>query len=153
MNKDQKEGRLGRIYEQLLPMLEKSPDHIAAMATVSAVLHAKMEDYFWCGFYFVRNNELVVGPYQGPPACQILTKPNGVCWASVLQVETLVVPDVHAFPGHIACDSRSNSEIVVPLLNPHKEVWAVLDVDSTQFNTFCEIDAHWLQKIVQLIKL
>jgi len=153
MNKDQKEGRLGRIYDQLLPMLEKSPNHIAAMATVSAVLHAKMDYYFWCGFYFVKDNELVVGPYQGPPACQILTKPNGVCWASVLQKETLIVPDVHAFPGHIACDSRSNSEIVVPLFNDKQEVWAVLDVDSSQLNSFCDTDAHWLLKIVEQIKL
>ncbi len=151
-NGNMKEGRYSRIFEQLQPLLEKSPDHISAMSSICALLHAKMDYFFWCGFYFVRDEQLVVGPYQGPLACQILPKPNGVCWASALQEETIIVPDVHAFPGHIACDSRSNSEIVVPLFDETKLVWAVLDVDSSEKNSFCQIDALWLEKIVQLIR-
>ncbi len=144
--------RYSRIFQQLEPLLIKSPDHIAAMSTCCALLHAKMEYFFWCGFYFVNKEKLIVGPYQGPLACQILPYPNGVCWAAVMQKETVLVPDVHAFPGHIACDSRSQSEIVVPLFDQNMNVWAVLDVDSSQKNSFSETDALWLTNITQLIR-
>ena len=93
----------------------------------------------------------MVGPYQGPVACQVLEKEKGVCWAGILRKETIVVPDVHKFPGHIACDSRSRSEIVVPLYADDGPVQGVLDVDSVDINAFSEIDKLWLEKIVALI--
>ena len=95
--------------------------------------------------------ELVVGPYQGPLACQVLEKEKGVCWAGVQDRKVIIVPNVHEFPGHIPCDSRSNSEIVIPLFNEKNEVWAILDVDSQKFDAFSEIDRDWLLKIVKLI--
>jgi L-methionine (R)-S-oxide reductase len=150
--KHKKEERYSRIFNQLVPLIEQSPTHISAMSTICALLHAKINYFFWCGFYFVDKEQLVVGPYQGPLACQILKKPKGVCWASVLKKQTIIVDDVHLFPGHIACDNRSNSEIVVPLFDNKNEVWAVLDVDSSEKQSFCTEDAHWLEKIIQLIK-
>jgi len=121
------------------------------MATVSAVLYNKMEYFFWCGFYRLVNGELIVGAYQGPVACQILAKDKGVCWAAVNQGKTIVVPDVHLFPDHIACDSRSKSEIVVPYKDKIGKITAVLDVDSSELGSFDEIDAEYLEKIVALI--
>lgn len=144
-------GRYERIYAQLLDLVPRSDNTIAHMATVAALLHFKMDRYFWTGFYILRGDKLVVGPYQGPVACQELTGQKGVCWAGVREKRTILVPDVHKFPGHIACDSRSNSEIVVPLFDQEQKVWAVLDVDSTAFNAFSETDALWLEKIVALI--
>ncbi|MDD3877180.1 MAG: GAF domain-containing protein [Bacteroidales bacterium] len=152
MEKEKKTGRYIRVYEQLEGLLTKTPDIIARMATVCALLHAKIDYFFWCGFYRIIDGQLTVGPYQGPLACQILTKDKGVCWAAVNQNKTLIVPDVHKFPGHIACDSRSNSEIVLPLRNRDGQIIAVFDVDSTEFNAFDEIDAFYLEKIVLLIQ-
>lgn len=143
--------RYERIYNQLKELLQKTDNKIPRMATVSALLHHKMPQFFWTGFYIISEEELIVGPYQGPLACQVLEKKKGVCWAAVERKEVIIVPDVHKFPGHIACDSRSNSEIVVPLLNENKEAWAILDVDSRDFNAFTEIDREWLEKIVKLI--
>lgn len=143
--------RYERIYNQLQELLLKTENTIARMATVAALLHHKMPQFFWTGFYILAEGELIVGPYQGPLACQVLEKKKGVCWAGILQEKTIVVPDVHKFPGHIPCDSRSNSEIVVPLFNKEKEVWAVLDVDSQKLNTFSDIDKEWLERIVKLI--
>jgi L-methionine (R)-S-oxide reductase len=152
MHSNTKAARYQRILSQLESLLTKSPDDIARMATVCALLHAKFDYYFWCGFYRIIDGELTVGPYQGPLACQVLAKDKGVCWAAVNQNKTIVVPDVHQFPGHIACDSRSNSEIVVPLRNNDGHVIAVLDVDSKDFNAFDETDAVFLEKIVGLIE-
>lgn len=121
------------------------------MATVAALLHHKMPHFLWTGFYTLTEGELVVGPYQGPLACQVLEKGKGVCWAGIQQRQTLIVPDVHAFPGHISCNSRSKSEIVVPLIDREGRVWGVLDVDSRQLNAFSEIDQEWLERIVGLI--
>ncbi len=121
------------------------------MATAAAILHHKMPHYFWTGFYTLIDGDLVVGPYQGPLACQVLEKKKGVCWAGCAQKKTIVVPNVHEFPGHIACDSRSNSEIVVPLVSKDKHVWGVLDVDSRKLDAFSDVDKEWLEKIVKLI--
>lgn len=151
MHPDKKEGRYGRLFAQIEPLLAKSPGLTAAMATISAVLYHKMDNFFWCGFYFVDGNRLTVGPYQGPVACQVLEW-RGVCLAAVEQEKTLVVPDVEQFPGHIACDSRSKSEIVVPVRDGNGKIIAVLDVDSSQLNTFDETDAIHLGKIVDLLK-
>ncbi|HON89001.1 MAG TPA: GAF domain-containing protein [Spirochaetia bacterium] len=141
-----------RIYTQLEGLIKnKSPNLLAAMSTIAAVLHAKLTHHSWTGFYFVAGpKELHVGPYQGPVACQIL-RDRGVCVASVETKQAVVVPDVHAFPGHIACDSRSMSEIVVPILK-NGTVVAVLDIDSTKPAMFDEDDVKPLEKIVSLLQ-
>jgi len=151
MKKEQKEGRYQRIFSQLEDLLKGKPNQQARMATICAVLHHKMEGFFWTGFYLLDEGELVVGPYQGSLACIRLKKGTGVCWAGIMTGETVVVPDVHAFPGHIACDARSNSEIVVPLKDAEGQILGVLDIDSTEFNRFDEVDAAWLGKIANLI--
>ena len=151
MEKNKKEGRYQRIFLQLGDLLQKSENDIAKMATISAVLFNKFEYFFWCGFYRIVDGELIVGPYQGPVACQVLQKNKGVCWAGINQKETILVPNVEEFPGHIACDSRSKSEIVIPVKNKKGEIFAVLDVDSKELNSFDEIDKVFLEKIINLI--
>jgi len=143
--------RYKRISHQLQGLFAKTENKIARMATAAALLHHKMPHFFWTGFYTHAEGDLVVGPYQGTLACLVLEKKKGVCWAGVLRRKTLVVPDVHKFPGHVACDGRSNSEIVVPLFTKSGEVWAVLDVDSRQFGAFSDVDKEWLEKIARLI--
>ena len=150
MEASSKQGRYGRVYDQLKDLVVKSNNPIARMATIAAVLSHKFDYFFWCGFYRLEGEELIVGPYQGPVACQIL-KGGGVCWASLNEKRSIVVPDVHQFPGHIACDSRSNSEIVVPVFDAAGIIKAVLDVDSSQLNSFDEIDRINLEKIAALV--
>ena len=151
MDKNKKKGRYERIYKQLEQLVGKSDNQISHMATVVAVLHHKMEYFFWTGFYLMQDGRLLVGPYQGPVACQELAKNKGVCWSGINKKETIVVADVHQFPDHIACDSRSKSEIVVTLRNRKDEIIGVLDVDSKDLASFDEIDAEWLEKIIKLI--
>ncbi len=151
MEKNKKDGRYSRIYNQLSELVKKSNSQSARMATIIAVLHHKMDTFFWTGFYLIENGEMTVNMYQGPVACQILEKNKGVCWAAFNNKETVVVEDVHQFPGHIACDSRSNSEIVVPLKNREAEIIGVLDVDSREKTAFDEVDALWLERILELI--
>jgi len=151
MDKNKKKGRYERIYKQLEELVGKSDNPISCMATVVAVLHHKMEYFFWTGFYLMQDGRLLVGPYQGPVACQELAKNKGVCWSGINKKETVIVADVHQFPDHIACDSRSKSEIVVPLRNRKDEIIGVLDVDSKDLASFDEIDAEWLEKIIKLI--
>jgi L-methionine (R)-S-oxide reductase len=148
-----KQGRYERLYVQLAELLKKPGNNISKMATIAAILHHKMEYYFWCGFYLLDKGQLIAGPYQGPVACQLLAKDAGVCWAGINQGQTIVVPDVHQFPGHIACDSRSNSEIVVPVRNVHGQIIGVLDVDSKDFGSFDEEDAKGLEKILSLLQI
>ena len=143
--------RYERIFNQLQELLTKTENKVARMATAAALLHHKMPHFFWTGFYILVEGELIVGPYQGPLACQLLEKKKGVCWAGVERKETIIVPDVHKFPDHIACDSRSNSEIVVPLFNPDDQVWGILDVDSRKLDAFSEMDRDWLGRIAKLI--
>jgi len=146
-----RQGQYERLYTQLEGLIkEKSPNLIAGMATMVALLHAKLSYHFWTGFYFVAGpDELHVGPYQGSVACQIL-KGRGVCLACATSGEAVVVPDVHVFPGHIACDPRSQSEIVLPLKKEGRVV-AVLDIDSDQPAMFDEDDVAPLQKILELL--
>lgn len=151
MVKEKKRNRYLRIKKQLNELLVKSNDPVARMATIAALLHNKIEYYFWTGFYLNIEDELIVGPYQGPLACMTLEKNRGVCWAGFNQKKVIIVPDVEKFPGHIACDSRSRSEIVVPLKNKNGDVIGVMDVDSSELNAFDEIDAEELDKIVKLI--
>ncbi len=151
MEENKKEGRYSRIYQQLSELVKKSRNSQARMATIIAVLHHKMDYFFWTGFYLVDNGEMTVNMYQGPVACQVLEKNKGVCWAAFNKKETVIVEDVHAFPGHIACDSRSNSEIVVPFKNQIGEIIGVLDIDSKEKTSFSETDARWLEKILLLV--
>ena len=148
---NKKEGRYSRIHDQLRELLKKSNSINARMATTIAVLHHKMDHFFWTGFYMIENGEMTVRMYQGPVACQILEKNKGVCWAAFNKKETIAVDDVHQFPGHIACDSRSNSEIVVPLKGPDGKIIGVLDIDSKEKSAFNQTDAKWLEKILDLI--
>jgi len=145
-----KKGRYTRIITQLNGLLTKTDDPIARMATISAILYHKMDYFFWCGFYRLNGDKLIVGPYQGPAACQIL-QGKGVCWASVERRESVIVPDVDMFPGHIACDSRSKSEIVIPVRDAGGSIAAVLDVDSKETDSFDDIDRIFLEKIVKQI--
>jgi GAF domain-containing protein len=148
---DGRAARYERIAVQLQELIEgRSPSLVAAMATISAVLHAKMPHHSWTGFYFVAgDDELRIGPYQGPVACQIL-KGRGVCLHAVRTKAAVVVPDVHAFPGHVPCDPRSRSEIVVPVVKDGRVV-AVLDVDSNELAQFSDADVAPLERIVALL--
>jgi len=151
MDKEKKHKRYERLYKQIADLLEGKDYPVARMTTIVAVLHHKMDYFFWTGFYLLEKGALIVGAYQGPVACIQLEKDKGVCWAGINREETIVVPDVHKFPGHIACDSRSNSEIVVPLKQADGTTYGVLDVDSSQLASFDEVDAEWLEKIVNLL--
>ena len=150
MKKTFKANRYKRITAQIADLIQKTSDPLARMSTIAAILHHKFDYYFWTGFYRLVNGELTVCCYQGGVACLVLAKHKGVCWAAIDQQKTVIVPDVHQYPGHIACDSRSRSEIVVPVWRNDKIV-AVLDVDSKSLDSFDEIDAEFLGKIVGII--
>jgi len=139
-------------YETLLPqafaLIDTETDLVAAMANVAAAIHHSF-GWLWTGFYLVKQDELVLGPFQGPIACTRIRKGKGVCGSAWQQAQTLVVPDVDAFPGHIACSSLSRSEIVVPLLDSQGQVRAVLDVDSVELASFDESDRVALEQICQ----
>ncbi len=145
-------GRYERLYNQLRGLIEgKSPNLIAAMSTTCALLHAKLPHHSWTGFYFVADDgRLYVGPYQGPVACQIL-EGGGVCLECVRTGRPVVVEDVAAFPGHIACDPRSKSEIVLPLRG-ETGIVAVLDIDSPELAQFDQDDVPYLERILSLMR-
>lgn len=136
-------------YESLLPQIEAlvttEVDPIANMANVASALKYGM-DFFWVGFYIVKEDELVLGPFQGPIACTRIRKGKGVCGTSWEKAETIIVPDVDDFPGHIACSSDSRSEIVVPGISNGEVKW-ILDVDSTEVNSFDTIDQYYLERL------
>ncbi|MDR6943418.1 GAF domain-containing protein [Mucilaginibacter pocheonensis] len=141
-------------YDTLIPQIEAllygEPDLVANLANITAALKEQFK-WFWVGFYLIKDNELVLGPFQGPVACTRIGLGKGVCGTAWQQAKTLIVPDVEAFPGHIACSSLSRSEIVVPVFH-NDEVVAVLDVDSELLDQFDETDAKFLEQIVKLIK-
>ncbi|HEU67682.1 MAG TPA: GAF domain-containing protein [Candidatus Acetothermia bacterium] len=143
-------GRYDRIHAQLRDLIVgNSPNLIAAMATVCAVLHAKMPHHSWTGFYLVAEHELHVGPYQGPVACQVL-RGEGVCIACWRSAQPVVVPDVRLFPGHVPCDPRAQSEIALPVMKEGRVV-AVFDADSHQPAQFTTADVDPLRKILALL--
>lgn len=139
------------IFQTIQAVVEGESDMVANMANMAALLHEEF-GFWWTGFYRVdqESDQLVLGPFQGPVACTRIPFGKGVCGTAWERSETVIVPDVHQFPGHIACSSASNSEIVVPVFQG-KKVIAVLDIDSTKFNTFDQTDKEWLEKIVTLI--
>ena len=147
-------GTKEEAYQSLIPqirgLLDGEPDLVANLANISAALKEQF-GFFWVGFYLVKKDELVLGPFQGPVACTRIRKGRGVCGAAWQNATTLIVPDVEKFPGHIACSSLSKSEIVVPLLHAG-EVVGVLDVDSDSLDSFDATDQQYLVEIVQLLK-
>lgn len=142
-----KTDRYQELYRQIESVVSGETDQIANMANVAALLHEAF-GFWWTGFYIVKGNQLVLGPFQGPVACTRIDYGKGVCGSSWQRKETIIVPDVHQFPGHIACSSLSKSEIVVPIFSG-TEVFAVLDIDSRELATFDEADRIWLEKIVK----
>lgn len=144
-----KEQQYLSLLPQIKGLISGETDLVANLANIAAALKEQFH-FFWVGFYLVKDDELVLGPFQGPVACTRIRKGRGVCGTSWSQATTIIVPDVEKFPGHIACSSISKSEIVVPLFK-NNEVWGVLDVDSDQYNSFDETDARFLQEIVALI--
>lgn len=144
---DEKSSLYQNAHETLIAMLESEADPVLVMSSIVAVLHQSMPHYFWTGFYRVVGEELLVGPYQGTPACLRIRHGKGVCGSAWAEQRTIVVADVHAFPGHIACDARSASEIVVPWRDANGSVVAVLDVDSDQAAAFDAIDEQWLTQL------
>lgn len=144
-----KTARYETLYRQAKAVLESENDLTANMANLSAMIHREF-GFWWTGFYRVCNEELVLGPFQGPIACTRIAYGKGVCGTAWERQETIVVPDVEEFPGHIACSSESRSEIVVPVWRDDKVI-AVLDIDSEKLGTFDETDKVWLEKIVSML--
>jgi GAF domain-containing protein len=145
-----KEDQYKNLLPQIKGLLEGEPDLIANLANIAAALKEQF-NFFWVGFYLVKNDELVLGPFQGPVACTRIKKGRGVCGTAWEKANTIIVPDVEKFPGHIACSSLSKSEIVLPLFKD-AEVVGVLDVDSSSLNSFDETDKIHLERIIELIK-
>ena len=136
------------LYRQIESIVSGDTDQIANMANTAALIHEAF-GFWWTGFYIVKDGMLVLGPFQGPVACTRIAFGKGVCGTAWKRKETIIVPDVHQFPGHIACSSLSQSEIVVPLFNGD-DIYAVLDIDSKELSTFDETDKEWLEKIGRL---
>ena len=152
----EKEEKYKLLTAQVKSLIQGETDTVSVMANISAAIHEEM-GFFWTGFYVVKEKEneegkeLRLGPFQGSVACMHIPFGRGVCGTAWQRQETIIVPDVEQFPGHIACSSLSRSEIVVPVFNTTNEVVAVLDIDSRDLNTFDEIDQKWLENIVKLL--
>ncbi|MBB5148084.1 MULTISPECIES: GAF domain-containing protein [Ureibacillus] len=144
------EEQYDMLSKQLSALLEGEDDIVANLSNASALLNQFLTDINWVGFYLMKNDELVLGPFQGLPACVRIPVGRGVCGTAVQKRETIVVEDVHQFPGHIACDARSNSEIVIPLIK-NDEIIGVLDIDSPLKNRFTNDDKLGLEKFVQTL--
>jgi L-methionine (R)-S-oxide reductase len=147
----EKAERYAAVAEEIASVLDGEPNLTARMATVSSMLASSFEHFFWTGFYVVdetREAELVVGPYQGSLGCMRIAFGRGVCGTAAATGQTQVVEDVHAFPGHIACDGRSASEIVAPVFGPDGKLIAVFDVDSDRPAAFDRVDKDWLERIL-----
>lgn len=146
----EKEEKYKLLKKQIEALVAGEVDSVSVMANVSAAIHQEM-GFFWTGFYIVKGEELHLGPFQGSVACMHIPFGRGVCGTAWQRAETIVVPDVEQFPGHIACSSLSRSEIVVPIFNASHDVVAVLDIDSRELNTFDDIDRYWLELIVRVV--
>ena len=146
-----KEEQYKLLVSQIASLIDGEKDMIAVMSNVVAAIHQTM-GFWWTGFYRVVGNELVLGPFQGPVACMHIPYGKGVCGTAWQRAETIIVPDVEQFPGHIACSSESKSEIVVPVFDHDGKVMAVLDIDSERLATFEDVDRKYLEDICKLIK-
>ena len=149
ITKGTKEEQYASLLPQIKALLEGEPDLIANLANITGALKEQF-NWLWVGFYLVKNDELVLGPFQGPVACTRIKKGRGVCGTSWAKAQTLIVPDVEKFPGHIACSSLSRSEIVVPLIRNNK-VLGVLDADSIEPDQYDNVDRNYLERIIELI--
>lgn len=138
------------VLQQLNALIEDEPDVVANLSNAAALLHQFLDDINWVGFYLWKENELVLGPFQGLPACIRIPYGKGVCGTAVKKKKTMIVPNVHEFPGHIACDANSKSEIVIPIIS-NETACGVLDIDSPIYNRFDEVDQHYLEKFVALL--
>lgn len=142
------------LYEELFARLKRefsqARDRVARMATAAALFHRQLDHVFWAGFYLLVDGELIVGPYQGAPACVILEKHTGVCWAAIDRDETIYVPNVHEFEGHIQCEGPSNSEIAVPFHGPDGQPIGVLHLDSADFDAFDETDMRAMEELAAM---
>ena len=147
----EKEGKYLELLPQLQSLMKEEPDKVANLANVAAAL-AQTFHFFWVGFYLVKGDELVLGPFQGPVACTRIARGKGVCGTAWEKKEIVLVPDVDDFPGHIACSSESRSEVVVPIIRSG-EVVGVLDVDSKMYSDFSAVDAHYLEKLCAMLPL
>ena len=152
MQKKMKEEKYKLLTEQIRSLIAGDEDEVAVMANVCAVIHESM-GFWWTGFYRVVNNELLLGPFQGPVACMHIGFGKGVCGTAWKEQRTIVVPDVEEFPGHIACSSLSRSEIVVPVFSKSGAVVAVLDIDSKDLATFDDTDSRYLEEICRMLTL
>lgn len=151
MEREKKRERYRRIRDQIAALIGKTADPTAHRATAAALIHHKTPGVSWTGFYILRNGKLTVDVYQGPVACLVLQEHVGVCWAAIDQRRSIVVPDVHAFEGHIACDARTQSEIVVPLFGQDGAAVGVLDMDSHRPGHFDDADRDGLESICALL--
>ena len=145
-----KKDKYAELFPQIKALLEGENDQIANMANICSALKYGM-NFFWIGFYFVKGNELVLGPFQGTVACTRIAKGKGVCGVAWQKNEIIIVDDVEKFPGHIACSALSKSEIVLPVYNSKKEIIAIFDVDSDSIASFDKTDEEWLGKIANLL--
>jgi GAF domain-containing protein len=152
MNDESLRGLFKRLTRQLMELIAKTDDPLAHRATAVALLHHKVPGVSWTGFYFLRGQDLVVEAYQGPVACLVLERHMGVCWAGIDRNETLLVDDVESFPGHIACDERSRSEIVVPVRDVRGRAIGVLDIDSHQPGFFTEAHRDGYDTVVRTLE-
>lgn len=150
MNSQTKTLRYNRILKQLNGLVFKTDNRISIMSTIVTLLHYKMDYFYWTGFYLLHKHRLLVGPSQGKLACIELKAAKGVCWAAINQAKPIVVPDVHTFSGHIACDPKSKSEIAVPF-GKENQIIGVLDIDSLKTGSFDDIDVNHLVEICGLI--
>ena len=144
---EEKEKQYQLLLKQAQALVKDETNLIANLSNLSSLIHFTF-NFWWTGFYFVDGQQLVLGPFQGPLACTRIPYGKGVCGTAWKEGRTIVVPDVEQFPGHIACSSESRSEIVVPILKDGK-VWAELDIDSKELNTFDEIDKQWLELLIK----
>jgi L-methionine (R)-S-oxide reductase len=153
MGSQVKEAIYRQVKRQVEGILEGENEPVAAMATIACLLHQALSTYYWTGFYrVVAPGELLIGPYQGTLGCLRISFDRGVCGAAARSKQTVIVPDVHEFPGHIACDPRARSEIVVPVFDRRGELIAVLDVDSDQLAAFDKVDQTWLENILEVFQ-
>ncbi len=146
-----KETVYKELIRQIDALLFSEEPVTTALANVSALIYSALDYVSWCGFYIAKNNRLFLGPFQGAVACEFIDFGKGVCGKAAQSRKSVIVPDVHKFPGHIACDAKTNSEIVIPVIAGNK-VFGVLDLDSYDFNAFDDLDKKYLENIVEILK-